>query len=111
MARGLAWFGIGLGVVEILAPEKVGRAAGVEKHADLVRLFGVREIVSGVAILAAKSPEDLLWTRVLGDGLDGAVLGSGMKPGSRHPARAFIATMILAPVVALDVIYSRNPLR
>ena len=111
IAQGLAWFGIGLGLAEVLAPRAVARAAGVDKHADVVRLFGFREIVSGVVILAAEEPEDWLWIRVLGDGLDGALLGSGMRPGNPHWARALLATAIVAPVVALDALYARRPPR
>ena len=30
LARGLGWFSIGLGLVEVLAPETLGRALGME---------------------------------------------------------------------------------
>ena len=109
IAQGLAWFGIGLGLAEVLAPRALARAAGVEEHAGLVRLFGFREIASGVVILAAEEPEDWLWTRVLGDGLDGALLGSGMKPSNPHWTRALFATVAVAPIVVLDALYARRP--
>ncbi len=106
VSRGLAWFGIGLGLVETIAPGAVARAAGLEDHEGTIRLFGLREIASGVVILAAREPERWLWVRVAGDGLDGALLAQGMRPGNPGQMRAVMASLAVAPVVALDMVYS-----
>src|SRR3982750_2637825 len=50
LARGLGWFSIGLGLAELLAPRGVARVAGVRGNTTLIRLFGLREIASGIAI-------------------------------------------------------------
>ena len=105
VARGLAWFGIGLGLIETIAPGAVARAAGLEDHEGTIRAFGLREIASGVIILAASEPEKWLWVRVAGDGLDGALLAQGMRPGNPGQVRAMVASLAVAPVVALDVLY------
>lgn len=44
VTRGLAWFGIGLSLAELLAPQAVARVDGLER---LLQAFGVREIASG----------------------------------------------------------------
>lgn len=75
VACGLGWFEIGLGPVEVLAP---ARAVGLETHASLLRIIGVREIASGGLIPAADDPEPWLWARVADDGLDGAVFAAGL---------------------------------
>lgn len=106
IARGLAWFGIGLGVVELLAPRRVAQAAGLEGHETLVALFGVREIASGAVMLAANDPRDWLWTRVVGDALDGALLASRLGPSNPHAKRTLLATLAVAPVVILDVMHA-----
>ena len=106
VSRGLAWFGIGLGLIETFAPGAVARAAGLEDHEGTIRAFGLREIASGVIVLAAREPEKWLWLRVAGDGLDGALLAQGMRPGNPGQMRAVAATLAVAPVVALDMIYS-----
>ena len=106
VARGLAWFGIALGVAEVLAPRAVARAAGVKRHARMVRAFGMREIASGALVLAASHPERALWLRVAGDGLDGALLASAMTPNNPHRGRALLATLAVAPVVVLDALYA-----
>ena len=110
VAHGLAWFGIGLGLAELLAPRAVARAAGLQGHERLLQLFGVREIASGVLILAAKDPEALLWTRVAGDVLDSLLLMEGMQAENPERQRAMLATAVVAPVVALDALYARRSL-
>ena len=105
VARGLAWFGIGLGLIETIAPGAVARATGLDDHEGTIRAFGLREIASGVIVLAAREPEKWLWVRIAGDGLDGALLAKGMRAGNPGQMRATVATLAVAPVVALDMIY------
>lgn len=106
VARGLGWFGIGLGLVEVLAPKTLARVTGLEKHAGLLRVFGAREIALGVAILAASDPGPWLWTRLAGDGLDGALLIAGLARSNPARGRTLLAAVAVAPVVALDLIYA-----
>ncbi len=106
VARGLAWFGIGLGLIEVIAPRSVGRAAGLEEYADLIRSFGFREIGSGLVVLTAERPQAALWTRVLGDGFDGALLARGLSGANPLRQRTLAAALAVAPVVALDVVYA-----
>ena len=74
VARGLGWFGIGLGLIELLAPRALAKATGLQGRENILRLFGAREIASGVIILAADDPAPWLWVRVAGDALDGGLL-------------------------------------
>ena len=106
VARALAWFGIGLGVTELLAPRAVARATGLQGREGVVRLFGLREIASGVVILAARRPVSWLWLRTAGDGLDSALLASAMTPGAPDRLKALIATLAVSPIVALDAYYT-----
>ena len=111
VARGLAWFGIGLGLAELLAPRAVARVAGLQGHERLLQAFGVREIASGAMILAAEDPEAWLWTRVAGDALDGLLLSKGMMADNPERERALLATLAVAPVVILDALYARRVVR
>jgi hypothetical protein len=110
VARGLAWFGIGLGLVETLAPRAFARTVGLRGHETLIALFGLREIASGAMILASDDPESWLWTRVAGDALDGMLLAKGMMRDNPDRERAMLATLAVAPVVALDTLYARRNL-
>ena len=109
IARGLAWYGIGLGVAELLAPRKVAQAAGLEGHEGTIALFGLREVLSGAVMLAAPYPQDRLWVRVVGDGLDGALLLSRLGPSNPHRGRTLAALLAIAPVALLDAAYAKMP--
>lgn len=105
VARGLGVFGIFLGLAEVLVPRRVARLAGAEGHEKIVRGFGAREIASGIPLLVARQPAPWLWARVVGDLLDGGLLGAGLADPAKRK-RALVATLVVAPVVALDLIYA-----
>ena len=102
-ARGLGWFGIGLGLVEVLAPRLVARAVGLRGLEAVVRLHGVREIASGLGLLRAPDPTPWMWARVGGDVLDAASLSYGLHPGNRTLVRTAGAMAAVAGVAAMDV--------
>src|SRR6201989_2845382 len=95
LARALGWFSIGLGLAELIAPNSITRALGLQGKESLVRAYGAREIAAGVLSLSADKQAGL-WSRVAGDGADVATL----VPGLRHdnPQRnnvAFALMMVL----------------
>jgi hypothetical protein len=102
LARGLGWFSIGLGLVEVLAPSKVTRFLGVsERHAHLVQLYGLRELTSGIAIMAERTPKTGVVSRLPGDALDLATLGGFAKESSK-PLNVVLAMGMVAGITALD---------
>src|SRR5215217_4681488 len=105
LAKGLGWFSIGLGLAELLAPRAIANISGVSnKHTGLIRLYGLREISSGITIFAQKKPTEGVWSRVVGDAIDLASLGvAGSKPDAKLGRVAFATANVLA-VTALDVI-------
>ncbi|MEG9527445.1 MAG: catalase family protein [Hyphomicrobiales bacterium] len=105
MARGLAWFGIVLGLAETFAPRRVAEATGLEGHEGLIQIYGLREIASGVAILAADEPERHLGLRVAGDVLDGGLLAARATPSNPRRGRTLAAALAVAPVVLLDTAF------
>ena len=110
LARGLGWFSLGLGLAEVLAPRGVAKIVGVQdKNAGLIRLFGLREIASGVGIFAqGRRPAAAVWSRVAGDALDLAALGAAFaSPNSRKGRVAFATANVLA-VTALDVLCAQQ---
>ena len=110
LARGLGWFGIALGTAELLAAGPLARAIGLRGHETLLRAFGLREIASGIGILASKRPAaQTTWVgaRVAGDALDLALLASAVaapRPRGGHPVVAMVA---VAGVALLDVVVAR----
>jgi hypothetical protein len=76
LAKGLGWFSVGLGLAELLAPRAIASISGVSKErTGLIRLYGLRELSSGIAIFSQKKPTEAVWSRVAGDALDLVSLG------------------------------------
>ena len=104
LAKGLGWFSIGLGLAELLAPRAIASISGVSnRRTGLIRLYGLREIASGITIFAQEKPTEGVWSRVVGDALDLASLGAAAtSPGAKKGRIAFATANVLA-VTALDV--------
>ena len=105
LARGLGWFSMSLGVAEVLAPRFVSRLVGGRgNNAGLIRLYGIREIVSGMMIFGqGERPAAGVWSRVAGDAIDIATLAAtAASPATRKGALA-VATANVLGVTALDV--------
>lgn len=106
-ARGLGWFSVGLGVVELLAPHAVARATGTRHDPVLVRACGVRELATGIGLLCARDPEPWLWARVGGDALDLAALAAGRTGRDDDRWRAGATLAAVAGVTAVDIACAR----
>lgn len=104
LARGLGWFGIGLGLAELLAPRKIKQATGIDYDRRLLQLLGLREIVSGIGILTQSRRTPWVWSRVAGDAVDMGVLGTAMFSNRSERRRAGIALAAVAGVTAVDVL-------
>jgi uncharacterized membrane protein len=104
LAKGLGWFSIGLGLAELLAPRAIANISGVSnEHTGLIRLYGLREIGSGITIFAQEKPTEGVWSRVVGDAIDLASLGvAASKPNAKLGRVAFATANVLA-VTTLDV--------
>ncbi len=100
LARGLGWLSIGLGLAELLAPRAMARATGLLGQEALLRAYGLREIATGVGILASRHPRRWLWARVGGDALDLATLAASGQAGRVSTASAIAA---VAGVAVADV--------
>src|ERR1041385_356299 len=83
LAQGLGVFGIVLGIFELICGGWLGRLLGFEGREHIVRLYGGREILTGVAILLSKDPTPWVWGRVAGDALDIGTLGYGYRGDAR----------------------------
>ena len=106
LADFLGFFSIGLGLAQVLAPKGMSKVCGVadaDGNAPLMRLMGFREISHGIAILSRQQPEKAVWSRVVGDTLDLAMLGKTMANPENNRAMTLFATANVLAVTALDV--------
>jgi uncharacterized membrane protein len=107
IATGLGWFSVGLGIAEVVAPGAMANLIGVRnetKTRALLRTYGVRELAAGIGILTQPRPAGWMWSRVAGDVVDLATLGSALSSDETNKARAVTATAAVLGVTALDVL-------
>jgi uncharacterized membrane protein len=109
LARGLGWFSVGLGLTEILAPRLIAKISGLSNNqTSLIRLYGFRELASGIAIFSQKKPTEAVWSRVAGDVLDLTTLAvASTSPDAKRGRIAFATANVLA-VTTLDVICAKQ---
>jgi hypothetical protein len=111
LASGLGWFSVGLGLAQIAMPDRVARIAGIEPTPNNIRLmrsFGMRELTSGVGILTQPMPDKWLWSRVVGDVLDLAMLGVALGKEENDRSRTLGATLAVLGVTGLDILAARE---
>jgi uncharacterized membrane protein/uncharacterized protein YjeT (DUF2065 family) len=103
LARALGIFSLGLGLAQMLAPQEVAQLAGIHDASDnVMRLVGLREIVSGVGLLTQENPTAWLWLRVGGDVMDLALLNSVSSSPYVDRERLSAATAAVAGIAAAD---------
>jgi uncharacterized membrane protein len=97
IARGLIWASMGLGVLELVAPKRVQKLAGVRgDYSGLIRILGLREIASGLLIFMQARPHQAVWSRVVGDAIDLSLLGAASaSPRTRKNRLAAVTASIL----------------
>jgi len=72
---------------------------------NLLQVFGLREIASGVAILSSSQPAAPMWSRVVGDAMDLATLGAAMADANGSQRDRTLASIVaVAGVTALDML-------
>lgn len=108
LARALGWFSIGLGTTQLLAPDRLARMIGVsddQRTVMLMRGLGVREIASGIAILADPGDPRRLAARVGGDIIDLALLGRALRDDGRDQrGRTGLAAAAVVGAGVLDAV-------
>lgn len=109
LSQFLGWFSIGLGLAELVAPRRVEKCVGAPgNYKILTPMLGVREITAGLGILTQERPKEWLWSRVIGDMMDLALLGAAFKSKKSDGKRLAIATTMVAGVTALDILASKQ---
>lgn len=104
LAKGLGYFSIGLGLMELLMPAQVGEMIGVSnRYRAFLPVLGLREIAHGAAILSEQKPTAGVWSRVGGDAVDLAYLGLAFAGKENNKNRLIGATIAVLGVTALDV--------
>jgi uncharacterized membrane protein len=113
--EGIGWASVALGLAELLAPRSMARLVGIRDHRRaqrIVMLMGLRELVSGVGLLAARRRGPWLWLRLGGDVVDLALLRTSRvssRTTSRNDGMRLVGAMTaVAGVTALDAFAARR---
>ena len=111
LGQGLGWFSVGLGLAEAIAPDAMARLIGMDEKPEyrpLLRVFGLREIASGVGLLTGTKANGWLWARAGGDAMDLAVLGFASESSRANRTRLGIAAFAVLGVAALDILAAKQ---
>jgi len=109
IAAGLGWFSLGVGAAELLFARRIARFLGLRGSDTMLRLYGLREIGSGIGILASPSnPAPWLWVRAAGDVMDLAALGNALGQRGNKRGRTIAAIANVAAAAALDTLCAQR---
>lgn len=107
ISKGLGLFSLGLGLAEMAAPRVLAKAIGIKPDLRTrltMRMFGAREIASGLGILARPKQPIPMWSRVIGDAIDLAFLAWAFKTKRTHTERLIGAVVAVLGVTAIDTL-------
>ena len=104
-AVGLGCFGVALGLGQLFVPAAIASIVGARptrRTRTTMRLFGARELASGLGILASVRPAPWLWARLAGDAVDLFALVRTLRLDRAQKARTAGALAAGAAVTLLD---------
>jgi uncharacterized membrane protein len=108
IARGLAWFSVGIGIAQILAPRAIAKISGVPVPPALVVACGVRELACGIGLLTQDEAAPWVRARIAGDALDLAALGGGLLVPGADRRRIGVNAAVIGAIAAVDIYCSRD---
>ena len=103
LAHRLGWFSVALGALELSAPHAIATWLGVPDKHRLIRTMGARGVANGIGLLSQARPVGWMWSRVVGDAMDLALLAAGAR-GSDHRRRLAASAGLVAGVMAFDLV-------
>jgi uncharacterized membrane protein len=97
-------------LAELLAPRATARLwGGTGRHTGLIRLYGAREILSGLLIFSqGKRPVAGVWARVAGDAMDLATLSAAAASSNTGKKGVALAAANVLGVGALDLLCAQE---
>lgn len=101
---GLGLFSVALGAAEIIAPQRIAKALGLDPEGPaktVIRAFGLREVAAGAMLLRGPAVSFNAWNRVVGDTMDSAALLLALRT-TRKPGAVLGALAFVGACTALD---------
>lgn len=110
-AQGLGILSLGLGSTLLLAPEAAAQRVGLMKNrSTMLRMVGLRELVSGIGLLTQPNKPGWAWSRVAGDIMDLALIAKSFRSSTSRSNRQSLKTagMVVAGVLVADYLCARS---
>lgn len=109
IGRAIGAASLAFGITDMLFGRKFGRGigAGEDMGGRLFQIVGARELITGIAGLAAPASAAPVKWRIAGDVFDLAALGYIAAPANPKRKMALLALGIVAAVSAIDMIGAR----
>ncbi len=111
LATFLGLFSVGLGLMQLTAPDTVTRMVGArptDRSRRTMRGLGARELTNGMAILSRPRSPEWMWSRVVGDTMDLTLLSRVYSSNDSHRGRTIAATAAVLGVAALDYVCAQQ---
>jgi uncharacterized membrane protein len=105
--RALGLFSLGLGTVQLVAPQRVNELIGARRNDRSMlaqRAVGVREVTAAVGLLSALPSAPWLWSRVAGDAMDAAMLRRALQGKVADRDRTTLALLAVLGIGAVDAV-------
>lgn len=110
--QSLGWLSIGLGVAYLAAPEKMAKLAGVQaSHDGVIRAIGLREVATGIGLVAQRQPTFFLRSRIGGHAMDLALIAVSMRSDDADRRRLTAAAAMVGGNMVLDLLSAQNTSR
>jgi hypothetical protein len=90
VAKGVGWLSIGVGLLALVAPPRMGGLIGYVEKPVLLRLVGVRDVCIGVGLVRQRNGRRWLWARAACDGLDAVIIAANLLSGGTSRGRAMV---------------------
>ena len=104
LAKGLGWFSLGLGIAEVIAPRSIARWLGMRDAENLLRSYGLREVLAGLGLLIAEDPRPWIIARTGGDAVDLATLVFTFRRNNPNNLNVGLALAAVLGVTLADVV-------
>lgn len=105
LAKSLGWAGIAIGIAELTVPGMLIRSSGLPDSPRTRWVFlalGVREVITGLGAATSSRPRKWIWSRLAGDIVDLALLGSAFASRRSDRNRLVYACAAVGVITALD---------
>ena len=94
MAKAVGWLSIGVGLVALVAPPRIGGLVGYVEKPALLRLVGLRDVCIGAGLTRQSSGRRWLWARAASDGLDATIIAANLLSGGTSRGRAMVGMVV-----------------